>query len=651
MKQGERQRGVGEAAAMSGRQDQSGGAAMSDAGAPRLSRRMALRAGLGAAGLAAGGGARRVAASAPRTASPTATPIAVPLPSPPPLAMSADVAVFPLPGSRTASPATELSFRGVAVAALGGMTVVGTQSGGHSGVLVAHADGQGASYLPDVPFQTDEVVTIHSDLQGVTGSASSFSFITANPVPAPKTAVSRDIAHPKHVAHFHSRPDLQPPPITVKTAAHDTAPGSVVLGARLPDGANGPMLVDNRGELIWFEPQGVDVLSNGDVRVQRYRGEPVLTWWEGVSADGHGLGHYVLRDASYQQIAMLHVGNGYAGGDGHEVLVSPQDTLLVTVFNPVQWDLSAVGGPVEGVAMDGIIQELEIPSGRVLFEWHSLDHVGLDESLLTPSHDAASVFDYFHLNSIAVDHDGHLIISARHTSAIYKVHRQTGEVLWRLNGKRSDFAMGLGTVTRYQHDARVLPSGDLTVFDNATAGGQGPLPPSRGIVVRLDFERMTASLVRQYIHPERLTTPAQGNMQALPNGNVFIGWGDLPVCSEFAADGTLLFDARLPSGDYSYRAYRFPWTGHPVEAPAIVIEPAEQGELIVYVSWNGATEVARWQVLAGSDPNQLRPAGAAARTGFETAITVQTTAPYLAVEAQDDTGKALGRSAVTKTGM
>jgi hypothetical protein len=89
----------------------------------------------------------------------------------------------------------------------------------------------------------------------------------------------------------------------------------------------------------------------------------------------------------------------------------------------------------------------------VLFEWHSLDHVGLDESYKDLPEEAGGTFDYFHINSIEVDHDSNLLVSARNTFTVYKIDRRSGEIIWRLGGKKSDFEMGPGTWMRYQHDA------------------------------------------------------------------------------------------------------------------------------------------------------------------------------------------------------
>ena len=304
-------------------------------------------------------------------------------------------------------------------------------------------------------------------------------------------------------------------------------------------------------------------------------------------------------------------------------------------------DLSSVGGPVDGTVLDGIVQELDIESGEVIFEWHSLEHVGLEESYYQPSPELESAFDYFHINSVDPYPDGYLTISARRTSTVYKVDRTTGEVVWRLGGERSDFDMGPGTRTDWQHDARRHPDGAITIFDN---GGVTKDVESRGIVVEVDEDAMRATLVGEYTRPAKTLAATQGNMQVLPNGNVFVGWGSEPFFSEFAPDGELLFDAGFPSAVESYRAFRFPWKGFPEDSPAIAAESGQGDEVTLYASWNGATEVASWQVLAGSGPEELEPIGSAPRKGFETVVALNTSEPYVAVKARDGSGRALGTS-------
>ncbi len=450
---------------------------------------------------------------------------------------------------------------------------------------------------------------------------------------------------------FRTRPDLSPPAAGVDTQAHDTAPGYIFLAPeRGGPIQGGPMIVDDRGQVVWFRPLRDERTFARDLKVQNYRGEPVLTWWEGFLGGQHN--EYVIVDSSYRELTRFRAGNGYSG-DHHEFLITPQDTALIVIYDPVRRDLSSIGGPTSDVVWQGIVQEIDIETGEVIFEWRSLDHVGLDETYAEPHNDALPGIDYFHINSIDIDRDGNLLICARETFAAYKLDRKTGEVIWRLGGKKSDFEMGPGTPFAYQHDARRQPDGTITVFDNGTTVFENGLPraveESRGIVLELDEEEMSATLVREYTHPDKQFAHAGGNMQVLPNGNVFIGWGRALVFSEVSGDGELLFDASLPPQNNSYRAFRFPWDGHPVDEPAAVAERVSEAEVRVYASWNGATQVAAWEVLSGPGPDRLKSLGRVPCNGFETAITAHTGEPYVAVQARHSSGSVLGTSKALET--
>jgi len=355
------------------------------------------------------------------------------------------------------------------------------------------------------------------------------------------------------------------------------------------------MIIDDSGQLVWF---GKD-RSARDFKMQYYRGRPVLTWWEGKVVQGHGVGEYVIFDGSYRESARVRAGNGFRA-HLHEFLITAQDTALLTAYDAVRMDLSAVGGPEDGAVWDGIAQEVDIETGEVLFEWHSLEHVGIEESYVEPPDNPEYPYDYFHINSIDVDHNNDLLVCARNTWTVYKVERNSGEVLWRLDGKKSDFEMGPGTRFAFQHDARRHKDGTIAIFDN----GAHPKvhDHSRGIVVELDEEKMSATLLREYTSPEKTFATSQGNMQLLPNANVFIGWGSEPFISEFSCDGELLFDARFPPDGESYRAFRFPWSGRPIDGPAVAVEQRPDDKVKLYASWNGATEVDSWEVLAGRRP-------------------------------------------------
>ena len=442
---------------------------------------------------------------------------------------------------------------------------------------------------------------------------------------------------------YHSRPDLKPPLVRIRTAAHGTAPGYLFIAPKMVVAQAGPMIMDNRGEVVWFKPLNTRGVT--DFRVQKYRGKPVLTWWRGrVSNVGVGDGWYVIYDTSYRPVAEVRAGNGLVG-DVHEFLITKNDTALFTVYHRLPVDLSSVGGPAEGKIWDGILQEVDIQTGRVLFEWHSYPQVGIAESYAPPPKAKAGAkappYDYFHMNSIEVEPNGNFLVSARNTHALYEIDRKTKKVLWRLGGKKSDFKMGAGTNFAWQHDERRHADGTITIFDNGAA------PPvekfSRVLVLRTSAKK--ATLVRSYHHPQRLLAPFEGNAQFLPNGNIVVGWGAQPYVSELSRTGALLFDAYFgdgkPPGEDadSYRAYRFPWHGQPRDRPVVVVA----GDT-AYSSWNGATDVVRWQVLAGPAAGQLKPVQTVAKNGFETPIRLTKSAAFYAVKALGRDGKVLGTS-------
>ena len=566
------------------------------------------------------------------------------------------VAIFPPQDTWTASPATEISFRGVTAEELGPVTVVASHSGGHSGVMRAHADGNGVSFVPDARFDPGEMVTVTAGIP-LSGEDGAHTFGVVRPADLTPAPDGRESDDPEtEPLTFRSRPDLLPPAMEITTPASGTADGYVFLSSNVPNGQIGLTILDNDGDYIWFQPPETAIDSIYDFRAQEYQGQPVLTWVEGASPVGYAFAHFVIADSAYQPLVELQVGNGFPGGDVHEFRLTDRGTALVILYHPVEWDLSPVGGSRYARVIDNIVQELEVETGRVLFEWHSLDHIAVDESMRKYNPSAVGAvfndpFDYFHLNSIAEAPDGDLIISARHSFGVYKIAYPTGEVVWRLNGNRSDFEMGEGTPFAWQHDAQLFPDGVLTLFDNAESNQDlDGTVASRGLVLQLDEAAMTATLAQEYIHPTEILSTSQANMQTLPNGNRFIGWGSAPVFSEFTDAGELIFNGRFPKGGNSYRAYRMPWVGEPVEPPAIAAETSAAGSLTVYASWNGATEVASWRVLGGESEADLAEVGSAARAGFETEIPVDTLVTFVAVEALDASGNILGASEVIQPG-
>jgi Arylsulfotransferase (ASST) len=448
--------------------------------------------------------------------------------------------------------------------------------------------------------------------------------------------------------HFVSRPDLMPPKVTLRHLVPERGLQYLFLGiANSGPAQGGAMIMDTNGQMIWFSPDEPS-RSKLDFQRQIYRGQPVLTWFQGqVIAGGYGAGVGIIADDSYRVTHAIHAHNGLMV-DQHELSITPQGTALFTCFRTLRYDLSTLGGPKDGWLLSGVAQEVDIATGKLLFEWDSLDHVGFDETYLPiqGGHGHKSKpYDYFHINSIADAGDGDLLIGARNTWCVYKVSRKTGEIIWRLNGKKSDFTMGAGSQFYWQHDTRPHGPNVLTVFDD---GYDGVLPKnenqSRALILDIDYGRMLVTLRRQFTHPGALVlAKAMGNAQLLPGGGMFVGWGTNPYFSEFSADGKLILDGQLTKGNPTYRSFIGEWSGHPVELPAAAAR-RRPGGATVYASWNGATDVASWTVLAGKAQTDLAKVGSARKSGFETAIAVPASGPYFAAEARDAKGRTLSRS-------
>jgi hypothetical protein len=353
-------------------------------------------------------------------------------------------------------------------------------------------------------------------------------------------------------------------------------------------------------------------------------------------------------NSGYQTVARVSGGNGLEA-DLHDFQIAPRDVAYVTAYNPIRCDLSAVKGARGGVILDTAIQEIDMRTGLVRWEWHSLDHIGVSESEVeVPA--KATPWDWFHLNSIDPEPDGNILISARSTWAGYQLEGGSGKVIWRLGGLKSSFRMGPGTRMAWQHDGRLLTDGEVSFFDD------GSSPPihsqSRAIQIKLDLRRSQASLASSYTHPDPpLLAASQGNMQTLADGNAVVGYGAVPVISEYAKGGSLRFDAHLPFDMTFYRAFRFPWNGRPQSPPAVLAALNNTAEsTVVHMSWNGATAVAAWRVLAAKQPGSLTPQATIAATGFESSTTLPQRFARVAVQALDAAGHVLaGTPAVQVT--
>jgi len=449
---------------------------------------------------------------------------------------------------------------------------------------------------------------------------------------------------------FESYPGLHPAAVEIGLSHGGQSAGLILMDSHFGPGQQGPIILDSDGHVVWFKA----VSGSGEatrafnLKAETYLGEPVLTWYEGPVVSGHGQGHYEIADGSYSQVAVVEAGNGYKG-DLHEFFLTPQGTAFFTCYGTGYADLSSVGGGKHAPYFYGVAQEVDVKTGKVLFQWRSDEHVPFAESYASVPKDGTTPWDYFHINSISLSGSDDLLISSRHTWTVFKVNRGTGAVLSRMGGKNSDFKFGPGAAYAWQHDVTQQPDGRVTVFDNGT-GLYVTQPESRGLLLEVDDAAGTVSLVHAYSHPgNALRAGALGSVQVLPDGHIFVGWGVHAWYTEFEPDGTAVLDGNLAgSATQSYRAFRYPWTGRPEEPPAVAVKRTGAG-MTVFAAWNGATEINRWAVLAGDDPSQLRTVKIAAKDGFETAVAVAERRRHVAVAALDGGGHQLGISATIAT--
>jgi Arylsulfotransferase (ASST) len=553
------------------------------------------------------------------------------------------VDVSPAPETDTANPNTQISFLGTNVTNIQEVSVVGSHSGYHYGHVYGYFQGDGGSFVPDKPFEDGERVSV-SAVVGPPGQGhrASYSFRISTPYPTDGIPGFPNPAAPAAFTQsFLSEPSLQPPILNVTTADRDPAAGDIMMTTGPGPGQYGPLIYTPQGRLVWFERQsgGTGALNLSE---QRYEDQSDLTWWRGkVLALGFGEGEDIVMNSNYQRVATINAGNGLHA-DLHEFQIVPNQVAYISAYNVIRCNLSPVGGARNGVLIDNAVQEIDIKTGLVRWEWHTLDHVPVDDSHV-PVPSKGVPWDWFHLNSIDPEPNGNLLISARSTWAAYQLQGGSGKVLWQLGGKQSSFTVGPGAQTAWQHDARMQPDGTVTLFDDGSSPRQHF--QSRGVRIAIDTAHHTARLVKAYTHPSPLLADSQGNMQVKPGDSVVIGWGASPSVSEFAKSGELLFDAHLAPGLGSYRVVRFPWSGHPLQLPAVRARVLSTGDqTAVAASWNGATEVSSWQVLAGPDQSSLTPEGSMPASNFEATVILPQKYAYVAVQALGSAGQLLGTS-------
>jgi EmrB/QacA subfamily drug resistance transporter len=454
---------------------------------------------------------------------------------------------------------------------------------------------------------------------------------------------------------FVTAPSLHVPQIRRKqpAPASELAPG-YIFTANFYDlnyppivGQSGPLILDRQLQPVWFQPVPEKLVA-ANLSKQSYHGKPTLAWWQGAVTNTGATesGEYILVDQHYRTLARLKAKDGWVL-TLHEFLIRG-DHAWVTANKNIPMNLSRWGGAYNGALIDSAVQEYDLKTGRLLRNWDALDHIPLSQAIASlPTN--GFPWDAYHVNSVQLAGDGRFLVSMRDTWAAYLVDIETGKIEWTLGGRGSSFKFGRGAAFEWQHDVRLQPDSTLTVYDDhccqLTGGGTyvDPTGPSRGLVLKLDQQARTATLAAQYTRGKDFDAAYMGDTQRLPNGNVFVGWGSEPYFGEYSASGRLLFEGEFPGANLSYRATVEQWDGLPLWRPAATARTSG-GTATVYASWNGATRVASWRVLAGPGSGRLAPVASAAKSGFETAIPLQQSYGRLKVQALDAGGRVIGAS-------
>ncbi|KAK4705104.1 arylsulfate sulfotransferase, partial [Phenoliferia sp. Uapishka_3] len=470
---------------------------------------------------------------------------------------------------------------------------------------------------------------------------------------------------PPELNIFATQPPSPPPNPNGTTAANSSQPLLTFLGYR---GSNaeqpGPMIIDDDGELVWYGPEYGGVLN---VERHTYLGQDVFSFYTGTEQyPGFGNGQFNILNASYDIIATVTSKNTTHGLDPHDFFIV-HDIATVEFWIPHQLDLSGIGGQVDGWVYDCRVQSINITSGELLFDWSTVEHVPVEDTFynLVERDNGKTIndpFDYFHLNSVQMDSLGNYVLGARGTSTVYYVDGKTGEVLWRLGGRRPSFFMGDGVGFWFQHHARAIPTGpdtfNISLFDNGANQYEQRAVQTRGVVLHVNTTSLNTTLLRQVLPPFHDICPSEGSVQTFPDGRILVGWGIRPYYTEFDSEDQVLHDVQFGTWDstvHSYRAFKSPWKGYPRTHPSFAFNSSAID--IGFVSWNGATEVSTWRVLGGNMADDLVEVSSANKTGFETTLNLTTSSDFVAVAAFDAFGQCLGVSEVfsyfnaTSTGL
>ena len=440
--------------------------------------------------------------------------------------------------------------------------------------------------------------------------------------------------------HFVTRPDIRAlkwditiyDESTISPGYWFIAPYALLGRKQRGEAWIGPYIYDGKGDLIWTGARLFDNFNIFDFRPTEIRGENMLTAIYKREDAG------VILDNSYRIRQMVQWPGGHDAANMHEFTLFDNGTkaLMLTASNqhlsgPSVRKLGHKGDCM--VNADGLI-ELDITTSppTTLFNWSFVDHMSLDETTyptqLDVDKECRDGWDAHHCNAIDRFENGDYLVSCRHTDALYKISRENGSILWRLGGTKSDFKFAKDAKFSRQHHARIVEQNEthtiISLFDNARAEGMktATYDYTRGLI--LSLHDSSAEVVAEYPHPDHEWSTSRGSLEILPNGNVFMGWTFHSRISEHAPDGKLLMKAKLPPKKNTYRAYKSAWVGQPVDPPDVWAHTVESGSPFrysteIYVSWNGATEVAKWNMYRSNSKGRKEALlKSVQKNGFET---------------------------------
>ncbi|KAL9097377.1 MAG: hypothetical protein Q9165_000272 [Trypethelium subeluteriae] len=449
--------------------------------------------------------------------------------------------------------------------------------------------------------------------------------------------------------------------------------------------------MSDANDLVWQGPSGQ--ISNFDV--QTFMNASVITYWSGDGAAansanvGVGYGSVSILNTTYHEIYRvcpqldITLPPGAENGtkcyaDVHESYITSRNTMLVTVYNITQTDLSAVkdpstgkSGPKDGWVYDPLAVEIDIITGAVVFLWSALAHVPINESpepLSGTGTNSSIPYDWFHMNSIQSFGEDYLINSPV-LSTTYYVNK-SGDILWKIDGQTGGDFGSLPASARFsfQHYARLSP---FSAFDpshvvlryfNDNNTSPSSTNPSKGLALLLTLPPSPANppviLTDLADTNDLIASYAEGSYDVLPNGNHFVAYGIRPLMKEFGSENSTADHVRWSaqfgyngnnSGAQSYRAYKKDWHATPATTrPSLVVGKAAPDDELVqcavgeemrgYVSWNGATDVEAWVVWIGERSSELEQIDVVPKRGFETEFVIPRKGKFIQVGAVEREG-------------